>query len=116
MRIGQILLVGAAAMVMAGCEDYGYYGPGPGPYGYGPGPAYGPGPYADVEYDGWYDGYYGPIYDGYWQNDVFFYRTRDSDRWHRGDARHFSREERPGFNHIHGMAHARPAERRPDRE
>ncbi|HXU99154.1 MAG TPA: hypothetical protein VG166_01490 [Caulobacteraceae bacterium] len=105
MRIKSLMFAGAAALVIAGCADYGVgvYGPGPGPY-YGP--------TADLEYDGYYDGYYGPIYDGYWNSGAFFYRTGDSDAWHRGDTTHFRREPAPGFNHIHGMAHASP---RPER-
>jgi hypothetical protein len=70
----------------------------------GPGMAYGPGPY---EYDGWYDGAYGPIYDGYWGDDgYFYYRHQEGEgAFVRGDREHFSRQS-PGagnFQHMHGM-------------
>jgi hypothetical protein len=92
-------MAGAAVIVIAGCADYGvgvaYYGPP-----------------ADVEYDGYYDGYYGPVYEGYWgDTGVFYYRSSDNDRWRQGDGRHFRRDAAPGFNHIHGMTHVAP--RRP---
>ena len=104
MKIRQLAFAGAAVVLMAGCADYGVGV-------YGGGPVYGP--VADIEYDGYYDGYYGPIYDGYWQGGVFYYRSSDRDDWRRGDAQHFRREAAPGFNHIHGMAHARPRPERP---
>jgi hypothetical protein len=92
MKIRQVLAVSAAVVVMAGCADYGmgYYG----------------GPVADVEYDGYYDNAYGPLYDGYWNNDTFYYRTSENDHWRRGDSKHFRRDSAPGFSHIHGTAHA----------
>jgi hypothetical protein len=105
MRIRQLMFAGAAVVVLAGCADtgVGYYGGG----------YYGP--VADVGYDGYYDGFYGPVYEGYWNNNVFFYRNSDNDRWRRGDSRHFRREAAPGFNRIQGTAHARPhPDRRPN--
>ncbi|EGD60946.1 hypothetical protein Y88_3450 [Novosphingobium nitrogenifigens DSM 19370] len=68
-----------ASIPLAACAD---------DYAYGGGVAYGPGPYA---YDGWYDGYYGPIYDGYWGSDNYFYYRRGAgDRaYMRGDRGHF---------------------------
>jgi hypothetical protein len=96
MRLSKVLIVSVAAALFAGCADYsvGYYGPGP---------------VADIEYDGYYDGYYGQIYDGYWgDNGVFFYRTGEGGRWSRGDTTHFRRDAAPGFNHIHGTARAAP--------
>ena len=72
-KLGLIFASGVlVAPLFAGCADYsvGYYGPGP---------------VADIEYDGYYDGYYGQIYDGYWgDNGVFFYRTGEGGRWSRG--------------------------------
>jgi hypothetical protein len=69
-------------------------------YGYGAG-VYAGGPYA---YDGYYDDFYGPIYDGYWGDDGFFYyRNGDGDRhFRRGDAAHFSRGSPRGTN-FHSM-------------
>ena len=104
MKIRQLMFAGAAVVVLAGCADYGvgYYGGG-GYYG----------PVADVDYDGYYDGFYGPVYEGYWNNNVFFYRNGDNDRWRRGDATHFRREAAPGFNHIQGHARAAPPRANP---
>lgn len=62
----------------------------------GYGPAYGVDvgwgtPYA---YDAWYDGYYGPLYDGYWGDDgYFYYRRGDHEHsFHRADRDHVRRE------------------------
>lgn len=59
-------------------------------------------------YDGYYDGYYGPIYDGYWgSNGYFYYRRSEQDRHYRqGDHDHFRRggdipQGRP-FNPMQG--------------
>jgi hypothetical protein len=62
---------------------------------------------AAVDYDGFYDNYYGPIYDGYWQGDYFYYRDCDDHRWRRDTARHFRRDSAPGYAHIQGTAHPR---------
>ena len=81
------------AALVGGCADYGY--------GYGA-DVYAAGPYS---YDGYYDDFYGPIYDGYWGDDGFFYyRSGTGDRaFRRGDAAHFSRESREGnFHAMHG--------------
>jgi hypothetical protein len=64
-----------------------------------------PGPYA---YDGWYDGYYGPIYDGYWGDDgYFYYRHHEGEgAFVRGDRNHFAHEAPQGphnFQPMHGM-------------
>ncbi|SDD89775.1 hypothetical protein SAMN05444678_1342 [Sphingomonas sp. YR710] len=44
-------------------------------------------------YSGYYDGFYGPIYDGYWgSNGYFYYRLGEQDRaYKRGDRSHFYR-------------------------
>jgi hypothetical protein len=94
MKLGSILGAAAALVLVAGCADD-YYGPG---YGYGP----------VVEYDGYYDGYYGPVYDGYWRGGYFWYRSGEGGRWQRGDSAHFRRNATPGFNRIHGQMHGRP--------
>lgn len=107
MKLHHLLFAGAAVAMLAGCADYGDYAD----TGY-PGDTayidYGYGPAADVAFDGWYDGFYGPIYDGYWDNDVFFYRTSpDATRFSRGDVTHFRHDAAPGFSHMRGMTHAR---------
>jgi hypothetical protein len=51
--------------------------------------------WSSYPYYGYYDGFYGPFYDGYWGTDGFFwYRlSRDGDRYRRDDAHHFRRED-----------------------
>jgi len=98
MKLGYILGATAALALVAGCAD-GYYGSGPGAdFAY-----YGP----DTEFDGYYDGYYGPVYEGYWGNGgAFYYRNNAGGRWRQADAAHVRRDPAPGFNHIHGTVHA----------
>lgn len=81
-----------AALPLGGCVtdtygDTGYYSAGV---------AWNPYPY-----DVWYDDYYGPIYDGYWGGDgYFYYRTGANDRdWHRGSGNHFRHDS--GGNNYH---------------
>jgi hypothetical protein len=96
MKIAHILGATAALVIVAGCADYGV--------GY-----YGPGPMADVEYDGYYDGAYGPIYDGYWGgNGGFYYRNSANDHYRPAGGSHFRHDAAPGYNHVHGTAHASP--------
>lgn len=95
LRLAALALATLAAVPLAGCAD-GYYGGGM---------AYGPGPYA---YDGYYDGAYGPIYDGYWGDDGYFYYRNgpDAHGFHRGDRSHFARQvdpSAPGFNRFQPM-------------
>ena len=80
-----------AAVTLASCA---------GGYGYGTG-VYAGGAYA---YDGYYDDFYGPIHDGYWGDDGFFYfRGSPGDRrFRRGDAAHFRRGPAAGAN-FHPM-------------
>lgn len=81
MKRSTIALCSALLLVPLGaCADY---------YGYDE-DIYASRPYA---YDGFYDGFYGPIYDGYWGDDDFFYfRRGDRDRhFQRGDHAHFRR-------------------------
>jgi hypothetical protein len=75
---------------LGACYDDGYYGVG-----------YAGGPYG---YDGYYDDYYGPVYDGYWGVDgYFYYRGNDHDRhFHRGDGSHF-RHDQGGAGNFHPM-------------
>lgn len=88
----------AAVLAIAGglaacAEDYAYYGP--------------PAPYADVDYYGFYDGYYGPFYGGYWgEGGSFYYWDQGHRHYHRDTAGHFRHEGASGFNSIHGHAPA----------
>jgi hypothetical protein len=97
MTFKTIFVSTAAAILLCGCaEGYGvgYYGPA-----------------GDVvAYDGFYDDYYGPIYDGYWDSDAFYYRGRAGEGFHRDDGQHFRREASQGFHHIGGTAHVRREE------
>jgi hypothetical protein len=87
------LSVACAALPLAGCVGEGY-GSGGVAIGYGS-------PYA---YDGFYDDYYGPIYDGYWGGDGFFYYRRNAGEhgFRRGDAHHFARAA-PAQGHFHAI-------------
>lgn len=90
MRTWKILLAAPLLVGVAGCAEDGYY--------VGVHSAY----YDPYPYYGWYDGYYGPIYDGYWGSDGFFYYRRgDHDRhFYRGDHDHFRRgDAHPGGNY-----------------
>lgn len=94
LRLAALALATLAAVPLAGCAD-GVYGGGP---------AYGPGPYS---YDGYYDGAYGPIYDGYWgDDDYFYYRSGpDAHGFRRGDRAHFAHAAPGGggnFQPMHG--------------
>jgi hypothetical protein len=53
---------------------------------------------------GWYDGYYGSIYDGRWASGgYYYYRMHDRDSWRRDDGRHFRRDR--GRDHGHHRGH-----------
>ena len=63
------------------------------------GPIGGPTP---IDYDGYYDDYYGPFYDGYWAADGFFYFADGPGRsYRRDDFHHFRREASVGFHGVH---------------
>ena len=84
--------------LLGGCLDD-YMGPPPPP------------PAAVDSYDAWYDGYYGPIQDGYWDGDSFYYRDYEGGRWLRDRGHHFRHDSAPGFRRIQ----VRSRESRPDR-
>jgi hypothetical protein len=65
-------------------DGYGYRG-----YNHGPRVAVG-------YYNGWYDGYYGPVRDGYWRGDSFYYRTGPRGPWIVDSGRHFRHERFDG--------------------
>jgi hypothetical protein len=69
-------------------------------YAYGP-----PAAYADVDFMGYYDDYYGPFYGGYWgPRGYFYYSDGAGGRFHRDAGRHFRSESAPGFHPIQGHA------------
>ncbi len=95
MKLSAALLTAIAlAGGLAGCAaDEAYYGPLP--------------PYADVDYEAYYDGYYGPFYGGYWGPDAaFYYWSADHRHYHRDTGGHFQRQAAPGFSSVRGHAPA----------
>ncbi|WP_338467703.1 hypothetical protein RXV95_03870 [Novosphingobium sp. ZN18A2] len=100
-----LVALAGASLALSGCMGTGYgvglgyssgYGGGYYPSGYG---------YGAYPYDGWYDGYYGPIYDGYWGNDGYFYyrSSRDQRDYRRGDNHHFRRQHEGRERGYHEM-------------
>lgn len=79
MKLSSLALIAAlgGGALLTGC-DY-YY-----PYG---------SPYAEADYYGYYDGFYGPFFGGYWgPGGYFYYADRDGKHYHRDRGRHFRRE------------------------
>jgi hypothetical protein len=99
MTIKVILVSAAAVTLLCGCA---------GSYGV----AYNGPPGDVVAYDDFYDDYYGPIYDGYWGGDGFYYRSQAGGGFHRDDGQHFRREAAQGFHRIGGTAHVPHGENR----
>ncbi|KQM19654.1 hypothetical protein [Novosphingobium sp. Leaf2] len=89
------LALAGTTLSLSACATDGYGGYGYSSVGWGT-------PYA---YDGYYDGFYGPIYDGYWGRDnYFYYRNRDGDRrFRRADRNHFMRQAPMGQNRYQPM-------------
>jgi hypothetical protein len=56
-------------------------------------------------YDAYYDNAYGPIYDGYWSNGAFVYRTAPDQPYQQDTAGHFRQQPTPGFQEIQGQVH-----------
>jgi len=86
-----LILAICAALPLAACTTY---GGGHGAVG------------ASFAYDGFYDDYYGPIYDGYWgDGDVFYYRTAHRGHYVRDDSHHFYHDMNtaPAGGHFHPM-------------
>lgn len=97
MKRSLIFLAAPLVLGLGGCVTDGYGSVG---YGYGS-------PYA---YDGYYDGFYGPIYDGYWGNDgAFYYRSNANEhRFHRGDNAHFGHQAGGNGNWQHMQGNFTP--------
>ncbi|MES1198516.1 MAG: hypothetical protein ABUS48_00855 [Pseudomonadota bacterium] len=88
-KLATALALSSALLLLPACVDYGY--------GYGGGSSY----------SGYYDNYYGSVYDGYWGPDsVFYYRTAPTGVFVRDDARHFRRDRATGYNHFRYQRHA----------
>jgi hypothetical protein len=96
MKLRLVALAGAFAVTagLSACAvDEAYYGPPP--------------PYADVDYDAYYDGYYGPFYGGYWgPGGSFYYWDQGHRHYHRDAGAHFRRAGGAGFTSIRGHAPA----------
>jgi hypothetical protein len=94
LAVSIVAVSGAAGL--AGCAEYG-------PYAYGPPP-----PYADVDFYGFYDDYYGPFVGGYWgPGGDFYYWDRGHGKYRRDTGHHFRRDANGGYHAIQG--HAPPA-------
>jgi hypothetical protein len=95
-RLLLALAVGAACAGMAACaDDY---------YGGGGGIAYANHP---IGYDGYYDDFYGPFYDGYWGDGGFWYSTGPSVAFTLDRGNHFRHDGGAGFHRFHGGMHRR---------
>jgi len=80
----KLILCAGAALMLASCAGPGYVGGG------------------GVAYDGFYDDYYGPIYDGYWgDGGVFFYRSHPHGHYVRDRGGHFRHEASNGYHPMH---------------
>jgi len=88
------LPVFAVVVALTACAtDEAYYGP--------------PVPYANVDYDAYYDGYYGPFNGGYWgPGNNFYYWDQGHQHYHHDNGGHFRRNGGPGFHSIRGHAPA----------
>lgn len=100
--------VSGAAAGLSACADY---------YG-GAGVGYGYNDYDDL----YYDNYYGPVSEGYWDSDGwYYYRDRTTRRYRRDDGRHFRRDAANGYQSSR-MRRGRDSNRgsrrndRPDRD
>ncbi len=72
-------------MGLSACTDY---------YG-GAGVGYGYNDYDDL----YYDNYYGPVREGYWNTDGwYYYRDRATRQYRRDDGRHFRRDAANGYH------------------
>ena len=94
-RLAAWLSAAVLAGGLAACAgDVAYYGPPP--------------PYADVDYDAYYDGFYGPFNGGYWgPSDRFYYWHAGHGHYHLDNGAHFRRSGAPGFSAVRG--HSAPA-------
>ena len=74
-------------------------------------------PYPDTAYavPAYYDGFYGPYWDGYWGADgVFFFYDVHDHHFHRDDGHHFRHDQAPGFagiphRNVAGGVHGNPS-------
>ena len=56
-----------------------------------------------VDYDGYYDDFYGSVGDGYWgPDDYFYYSDAPGHPFRRDDAHHFRHDAASGFHPVHG--------------
>lgn len=76
-----MIVLAAGAVMLGGCETYGY-------------DTYG--------YNAYYDGFYGPYYDGYWGRDAFFwYRSGVHGPFVRDRDHHFHHAPGTGLHGVH---------------
>jgi len=84
-------LIGAAAvLLLSACAD-------------GPGYSHRDHASLTLNYDGYYDDFYGPINDGYWgPGGVFYFSDAPGHPYRRDDGHHVRRDAANGFHTIHG--------------
>jgi hypothetical protein len=94
-RIFLVLGAGAACIGLGACVDHVYSARQPADF------------YVNhpVAYDGYYDDFYGAIYDGYWGDEGFYYSKRMGEPFLVDHGNHFRREAGPGFHAFHGGVH-----------
>ena len=80
----------SAAILLSACAEHALDGPPPA--------------YADVDYDGWYDGYYGPFNGGFWGPHNRFYYDDGHNHFQPDRGGHFSHTAGAGMHAIHGHA------------
>jgi hypothetical protein len=85
-----ILAVLSAAILLSACAENALDEP--------------PSAYADVDYDGWYDGFYGPFVGGFWGPHDRFYYDDGGRHFHPDRGGHFRHSGGPGLQAIHGHA------------
>jgi len=60
-----------------------------------------------VAYDGYYDDFYGNVYDGYWGDEGFYYSMGEGQPFAVDRANHFRHEDGgQGFHAFHGGVHS----------
>ncbi len=83
-----VLIAACAALALSACATDGVG------YGFGGG-----------RYDAYYDGFYGPYSDGYWDGDgAYWYSTGRGRPFARDDGHHFQRGPSHGFHGVRGAS------------
>ncbi len=94
-RILLVLSLGAACASMTACADTYYATDG----GHHRLHAY---EHTAIGYDGFYDGHYGPVYDGYWSSEGFYYSPAEGRPYVLDRENHFRHDAYNGYTEFHG--------------